>query len=640
MNHILLITEDSSVSFSMRVIFREGFLIEEVKPSYVLPVIAKRRPTVVFLDCGLAEIDSLELLRQLLAEDATLTVIKLVSSFNRLAKDAISLGAFEVIEKPFEQERIVHIVRRAVEREMLLQEKKDIKKTSPVRQDNETVGEFNRDLFFQNLFQTIAENFPDIRKIGMDILRVMRKTFYFNNVMLFLKEEELFIPFASLGIEDSISSVVKVPQSHALIKFFMGRNRVFDIACDKNDFECVNFMTLLNSRIVFPMKTVNGKLIGFIVAGEKSTGQSISIGEMTFLNIVSDYLAAILDNSFLYRQVTFQKDYQEAIFENIPAGIIGVNKQGLVTIFNKCAEEMFGMAPDNMKGKNIEEAGSQIADFVRRTLDSGEIFSRMEIRYIPKNIILGISTNAVKNANGGIEGAVAIFQNLTAIKEMEEREKSLEKSRYWTLLASRLSHELKNPLVAIKTFSQMLPEKYEDEEFRNNFSAVVQDEIGKINEIIEKINKLADSTEIKKENVDIAVLFRETARNFPVNLRINLEEKKEIFIRGDILRIKEAIEYVLDFIREDTGDNGGASIFFGQTCENVSIDIVENGRNIGFNAAEDFFMPFSPVVKSPISIGIMLAKKILESHGGNFFFSIVPEGKKLTLVLPVGDTNG
>ncbi len=52
---------------------------------------------------------------------------------------------------------------------------------------------------------------------------------------------------------------------------------------------------------------------------------------------------------------------------------------------------------------------------------------------------------------------------------------------------SALAHEIKNPLVAISTFAHLLPEKYEDEEFRGQFSRLVSAEVRRVNGVLERL---------------------------------------------------------------------------------------------------------------------------------------------------------
>jgi len=81
-----------------------------------------------------------------------------------------------------------------------------------------------------------------------------------------------------------------------------------------------------------------------------------------------------------------------------------------------------------------------------------------------------------------------------------------------------LAHEIKNPLVGIKTFASLLPEKYDDVEFRKDFFQIVNSDIDRIDLLIERI--------MQYENVNNAV-----AEEFPLNEVVNeiIEEKKNIF---------------------------------------------------------------------------------------------------------------
>jgi len=637
MNYILIITENETVALSLKVLLKDDCLVEEVPPDLALKVISERRPSVILLDSQLMGFDSTALLGKLLARDPSLTIVKLVSSFDRTAIQSIESGAFDVIEKPFDADRMTHVVKRAIEREKLLKENEILKARSETAKTGSDIpDDVNKESFFQELFQTIAENFPDTGKTSMEVLKILKKRFYFNKMLLLLQDKELFFPAASLGMGD-IFNEVKISHDHPLIVWFLSKNRILNLVGEKDvPFECRNFMDVLNCRLAFPMKTLKGDLTGVLLAGDKLTGLETTLAEISFLSVIIDYLSTVFDNSYLYREISFRKDYQEAILQNIPTGIITVDRDGRVIIFNSCAEEISGIRYEEVKDKPVEKAGSQIADFLRRTLKSGETFSRMEINYKPGNVILELSTNPIKDERGDVTGAVAVFQNVTFIREIEKREKDTERNRYWTSLASRLSHELKNPLVAIKAFAQMLPEKYNDVEFRTSFSRVVQEEVQRINEIVEKINRLADSMELKMEQVEIVGLcsgrIRDVLKNGDVNL--NFAGSEKFVVPADAERIGEAIGYIFDFINEDVAGKGIIDVSFERKEQNLEISIVENGNRINFNNSEDFFIPFNAATNSSVSIGVVLARKIIESHGGSFRCTLLPSAKNFVIRLP------
>ena len=81
--------------------------------------------------------------------------------------------------------------------------------------------------------------------------------------------------------------------------------------------------------------------------------------------------------------------------------------------------------------------------------------------------------------------------DVTGAKLFQEKEEQLERAAFWNELASSMSHEIRNPLVAIKTFSQLLPKRYADPDFRAEFSEQVTAEVDQLNHIIDKLNEFA-----------------------------------------------------------------------------------------------------------------------------------------------------
>jgi nitrogen-specific signal transduction histidine kinase len=100
-------------------------------------------------------------------------------------------------------------------------------------------------------------------------------------------------------------------------------------------------------------------------------------------------------------------------------------------------------------------------------------------------------------------GAVVMIQDLTSIRHLQEKQAQVERTAFWTDLAAGLSHEIRNPLVTISTFAQLLPERYQDEEFRDEFSTLVTREVGRLDGIINQINDFAHPGEPVHTRVDV-----------------------------------------------------------------------------------------------------------------------------------------
>lgn len=632
MKYLMVVSEDKGVIHSLKIILKD-YLVEEVLPKEVIKKINERRPFLIFVDTYLNEVNPSDLIDEILKEDKKILVIPIISSFDKNAREILEKNIFDVIEKPFLYEKIDFVLKKADKWSEMLFEKESQKERKAEVQEKKGSYEDFRNVFFQMVFQCIAENFLDIRKTCYEILKILRRYFYFNYITIFLRENEVFKIYSSIGIDEKICEKLKLDFEDPIIKWFLKENKILNLKEHSICFDIRNFASLLKCTLVFPLKTFNGKFIGFITIGEKSINEEITSDEIYIISILSDYLAIVFDNFSLYNEINYQKEYQDFLFKNLPAGIIGVDKDCNINILNSYGEEILKVKYEEVRGKKIEKIGSQLADLIRRAFLYGEIVSRKEIEFIPTKSILGISTNVIKNEKGDTVGVVAIFQDLTRIKEIERKEKEIELNKYWGIATSRLSHELKNPLVAINTFAQMLPTMYNDAEFRYKFSKIVMDEISRINEIIEWIGKIGDTIELKKDVFSIDDFLEDILRGKRVEKLCQKNINK--LIEGDIIKLKEAFEYIIEFIKEDTKE-GTFSVDIDDGDKILKIIFIEKGNNIKIEKKEEIFIPFIPNLKFSLSAKILLAKRIIESHSeGRLDIEIVPPEKKFIIYLPI-----
>ena len=80
-----------------------------------------------------------------------------------------------------------------------------------------------------------------------------------------------------------------------------------------------------------------------------------------------------------------------------------------------------------------------------------------------------------------------MFNDLTTIKKLELQVRRTDRLASLGTLAAGMAHEIKNPLVTIKTFTQLLPERYEDPDFRETFSSLIGQEVKRIDSIVNQL---------------------------------------------------------------------------------------------------------------------------------------------------------
>jgi len=212
-------------------------------------------------------------------------------------------------------------------------------------------------------------------------------------------------------------------------------------------------------------------------------------------------------------------------------------------------------------------------------------------------------------------------------------------------LTAGLAHEIRNPLVSIKTFLQLLPERFDDEEFRTYFLNLTVDEVDRIcrllnelldfakpskpdfkpeniNEIIEKIVLLVEN-EARKKNLTIH-------KNYCTNLPRGMIDREQI---------KQVILNILLNAVQATPENGEIFIETRRTGENdefVQIEVTDTGEGISENDLENIFTPFFTTKQGGSGLGLSISYQILQEHRGTIDVkSQVGKGSSFYINLPL-----
>jgi len=84
-----------------------------------------------------------------------------------------------------------------------------------------------------------------------------------------------------------------------------------------------------------------------------------------------------------------------------------------------------------------------------------------------------------------------VLTDITAIKRLELQIRRSDRLASLGTLSAGMAHEIKNPLVSLKTFAQLLPERYQDSDFRETFSNLIGHEIDRIDSLVNQLLRFA-----------------------------------------------------------------------------------------------------------------------------------------------------
>jgi signal transduction histidine kinase len=194
-------------------------------------------------------------------------------------------------------------------------------------------------------------------------------------------------------------------------------------------------------------------------------------------------------------------------------------------------------------------------------------------------------------------------------------------------LTAGLAHEIRNPLVAIKTFTQLLPERIDDEEFRNHFLSIASGEVDRISALVTELLEFARPSEPKFELEDINGILDgmillvstetkskriEILKDYAPELSpitIDREQMKQVFLNMLLNAIEATPENGKIYVktRSYTKPDGEPYIL---------VEFTDTGCGIRSEYLEDIFTPFFTTKEKGSGLGLSISNQIVQDHKG------------------------
>ena len=226
---------------------------------------------------------------------------------------------------------------------------------------------------------------------------------------------------------------------------------------------------------------------------------------------------------------------------------------------------------------------------------------------------------AIENAN--------LYENLKKSQNILRRSDRL--ASLGTLIAS-LAHEIRNPLVSIKTFTQLLPERIDDNEFRDYFLKVASGEIDRLTSLINELLGFAKPSEpnLKEEDVTtiidrMEILVSTEARKKNIRITKNYTPSLPlVFI--DAEQIKQVLlNILLNAIQAIEGEGEiwieTRIVYATRQVKReafLQIEIRDNGIGIPPENLDHVFDPFFSTRPEGSGLGLAISHQIVHEHGG------------------------
>jgi PAS domain S-box-containing protein len=402
-------------------------------------------------------------------------------------------------------------------------------------------------------------------------------------------------------------------------------------------------LTRFNWALVLPLLSED-TVIGAIVVGPKLSGDPFYPQDLDLLMTLANQAGIAIKNAQLYTEVVLAREYVENIVATIESGVVAVDASGRIAMSNRAAEQLTGLRAADVKLRPVELLPAELVGPLQATIAGGQGQIQPEIA-LPNGTTTRpviCTTSPLRDPTGAILGAVAVFSDLTPLKELERERGRAERLAYFEILASSLAHEIKNPLVAIKTFAQLIPRRHRDEQFVQEFSRVVTREIGHMERLLERLRALSRPSDRPKQPLDLREplhhaleLLRPAFDEKRITLGVALAPEARLVL-GDPNELEQLFYNLLINAHEATPPEGAVALALTGTAEQVIVTIADSGPGIPSALLEHVFDPFITTKPRGSGLGLTISAGIARTHQATLRADNRPDGgAKFTIVFPV-----
>jgi nitrogen-specific signal transduction histidine kinase len=402
-----------------------------------------------------------------------------------------------------------------------------------------------------------------------------------------------------------------------------------------------------------------GELEGIILLGPRLSGRIYGATEQDLLKLLGNQLGVAIENAKLYTEVQDSKIYNNILLDSLVSGVIAADRNGIITVFNREAQRIM-RASHSLTGEHIKCLPPPLTQTLQTTLDH-----RQAIRDRDAEIVAGSNTVSIRCSStgfwghqGAYLGALVVFSDMTQLKTLEEQIRRNDRLASIGTLSAGMAHEIKNPLVSIKTFTELLPERYDDADFRETFSSLVGAEVIRIDRIVNQLLRFARPAKPVLKPISLHDVINNSLRLMDQQLRtkhIQLNKflnAESHIIQGDANLLEQAIiNFILNAI-DAMGDHGQLTIqtaFIQQdqslpgfnahksnTDDRIQLQIKDSGKGITAYDLEHIFDPFFTTKGHGTGLGLSVSHGIIQEHGGVVSVdSKIGQGTQFSIIFPL-----
>ncbi|MCS7048906.1 MAG: PAS domain-containing protein, partial [Verrucomicrobiae bacterium] len=373
-------------------------------------------------------------------------------------------------------------------------------------------------------------------------------------------------------------------------------------------------LELLGALAVVPVDNEE-EICGLIACGAKINGTALGTEDLELMHALARQVVLGEQRLRQARRTEEKHGFLQRLVADLPVGLVLVDGQQRVLEINARAREWLGLKDGLRESLTVRTLPSPVAGLILQAQQTHEPIARRELELPALRRPLAVQVTELASSSGEPVWLLLV-EDLTAWRQQQQLARQAQEQEFFSRVAFRLSHELKNALVSIKIFGQLLPERYNEKDFREQFSNVVVNEVNRVDVLINNLTFFSQPLGLVYEDIALNELVDACLKNLTHEFArkklaqlVGIGEKpdeptglpvvtvKRTFthkcaqIEGDRIRLTQALEHVLRNAVQSMPKGGRLTISTADAVESdlpsslpvggaVKIEVTDTGEGI------------------------------------------------------------
>jgi len=340
----------------------------------------------------------------------------------------------------------------------------------------------------------------------------------------------------------------------------------------------------------------------------------------------------------------------DEIISSLTAGLLVAGLSGEIRILNPAGRRMMDLgdaaSPEDCRRALTELALSEVID---ECLSTGvPIVRRLVTLPDPRHGVshMGVTVSPLFDDHGSLHGAICLFTDLTAVKDLEAQLRLKESLAKVGELTAGIAHEFRNGLATIQGYSKLLDLQALPEPYRPYVEGI-RAEAESLGQVVTNFLNFARPAELTLARVELGAVCERAAEEIRAEARGlggDVDVRGEFgAVEGDEVLLRQAFSNLLRNAVEACAGAAVAPVIVVQSevdaAQKVSrIAVTDNGPGIPADLRERVFRPFFTAKRNGTGLGLSLVQKIIVFHNGRISVATAPQGgASLHITLPLAD---